>query len=376
MALPHFQFVEDSSAWASCLETIEVEPKIAIDLEANSLFAYREEICLIQLSVPGADFIVDPIAGFDFKELSGILGNPAIEKIFHAAEYDLILLMRQFGWSIENLFDTMWASRILGLPRSGLANLLHDFYGLEHNKKHQKANWCRRPLTKDQLAYAQIDTHYLLQLRDDLYDRLAQEGLTQEAKEIFEEQTNVSLPDTSFDPDGFWKINDVRKLSGTGRAVARVLYIYRDQQARKQNRPPFKIFQDRTIAELAKEAPGSLDQLARINGMSKGQIRRYGNALLSVISKAKSEPPPLRPKRKGRRPQEDVSKRYERLHNWRKQKARARGVESDVILSRETLWALARKNPASPQELKELDILGPCRFELYCDEIVSTLDGA
>ena len=147
---------------------------MAIDLESNSLYSYREEVCLIQLSTAEKDYILDPIAGSDLFGLGQIIQDPSIEKVLHAAEYDCILLRRQYGWKLENLFDTMWAARILGHARYGLANVLEDAYGIKLNKKYQKANWCKRPLTKAQLNYAQMDTHFLLQLRDFARRRIAE----------------------------------------------------------------------------------------------------------------------------------------------------------------------------------------------------------
>ena len=147
MTLPPFKFVKNHSTWTKCLAQLHREPRLAIDLEANSLYAYRERVCLIQISIPGQDYIVDPIVGFDLEALGAIIADPAVEKIFHAAEYDLILLKRQYNWTLNNLFDTMWATRILGKDRCGLANLLRSYFQVKQNKKHQKANWCKRPLS-------------------------------------------------------------------------------------------------------------------------------------------------------------------------------------------------------------------------------------
>ncbi len=268
----------------------------------------------------------------------------------------------------------MWAARILGLPRCGLANLLFDFYGIYHNKKHQKADWCRRPLTQDKLTYAQVDTHYLLKLREDLNSRLEEQDVLQEAGEIFSDQTKVTLPDTSFDPESFWRINGVRDLSGKGRSIARALNIFRDQQAKRHDRPAFKVFHNRTLYELSQAAPNAVEELHGIHGMSRGQIRRYGDPIISVIAGARKDPFPKRQKPNAHRPPEAVANRYERLHKWRKQRAKARGVESDVIISRDALWTLAKNNPRSRIELDNLEVLGPWRFQTYSDEIISVLD--
>jgi ribonuclease D len=347
---------------------------LAIDLEANSLYAYQERVCLIQISIPGQEYIVDPVAGFELEALGEIIADPAVEKIFHAAEYDLILLKRQYGWILNNLFDTMWATRILGIRRCGLANLLESHFGVNQNKRHQKANWCKRPLSPAQLAYAQMDTHFLITLADRLAEELQAAGRLEEAREIFAEQTQIKLPDNGFDPDGFWSIGAIKNLNGRQRAIVKALYIYRDEQAQKQDRPPFKIFGDRTLIELAETAPAALNDLPDIYGMSNGQIRRYGRQIVKIVREAKQAPIPKKPRQNSMRLPDAVHNRYEKLYNWRKERARRRGVESDVIISRNTLWQLAQHNPRSKRDLAQLECLGSWRRDAYGDDILKALN--
>jgi ribonuclease D len=345
---------------------------LAIDLEANSMFAYRERVCLIQITIPRQDFIVDPLAVSDLSGLGEVLHDPGVEKIFHAAEYDLILLKRDYGWELHNLFDTMWAARILGYTQVGLASLLEQFYQVKLDKRHQKSNWCRRPLTRSQLAYAHLDTHYLLALRDRLDSELRARDCREEATEIFEEQTVVHVPNNGFDPDSFWTITGVHELSPEGRSVAKALYIYRDQQAQRRDLPAFKVFGDRTLVELAQSIPSRLADVRRVHGMTPGQVERYGQQLLEVIRESRHDPPPSPPPR-NKRPPDSLLNRYDRLHTWRKEKARARGVESDVIAGREALWAIAQANPQTTAELQALNVLGPWRLNRYAADILNVL---
>lgn len=372
--LPRYELVRTQRAWRRCLQRLHGEERIAVDLEANSMYAYREQICLVQVSIPGQDFIIDPLGDFAMEPFGELIENPGVEKVFHAAEYDLMLMKREFGWQLNNLFDTQWAARILGIERVGLANVLKDVFGVTLNKRFQRANWCRRPLSGEQLAYAQADTHYLLRLRDHFAEALREAGRWVEAQEIFEEQQRVQLPDLSFDADDFWDISGANRLSPQGRAVLKALNIYRDAEARHRDLPHFKVLQDRTLLELAQKQPADKEELSQIHGMSKGQIRRYGDNLLRLIAENRQNPPPRRPRRQAR-PPEEVVNRYEQLHTWRKERGMARGVESDVILSRDTLWQLAHANPHTLAELKEIDRLGPWRREVYGEEIIKVLNG-
>lgn len=370
--LPPHQFVARAREWEQCLRRLQQQPRLAVDLEANSLYVYREEVCLIQISIPGQDYIVDPTADLDLSGLGKLFANPEVEKVFHAAEYDLMLVKRQYGWELDNLFDTMWAARILGIERVGLANMLEAEFGVQLDKHFQRANWCRRPLSPSELAYAQADTHFLLVLRDKLAVQLETAGHMEEAQEIFAEQSSVTPPSLAFDPDAFWTMNGTRQLSPQGKAILRALAIYRDQVAERRNKPHFKILQDKTLLQVAQEAPRDRDDLASIHGMSSGQISRYGRDILSIVRENLGARAPRRPHRKPRLPQ-DVVDRYELLRAWRRDKGQARGVESDVILSRDAMWALARENPQTWEAL--VAILGPWRLKTYGEELLALLAG-
>jgi ribonuclease D len=370
--LPGHKYIASARDWQVCLAKLQSEPQLALDLEANSMYAYRERICLIQISIPTQDYLVDPLVRLDLSGLGDLLGNPAVEKIFHAAEYDLTLIKREYSWELNNLFDTMWAARILGYPRFGLANLLKDFYRVKLNKRYQKSNWCQRPLTLAQRTYAQLDTHYLLGLRDHLARELEEADRVAEAQEIFAEQTRVKPSNNEFTPDSFWSINGVYELDQRQQAVLKALNIYRDQEARRRNQPLFKIMGNKTLLELAQSTPNDLNHLRRIHGMTAGQIRRHGRQILQTVAEALSGPLPSPPKRE-KRPPEKILNRYDKLHRWRKNRGRARGVESDVILSREALWEIATLNPNTLAELSQIAGVGDWRSQTYGQEILDLL---
>lgn len=368
-ALAPFRYVADGATWTACLAVLRAAPRLAIDLEANSMFAYRERVCLIQISTADRDYIIDPVERIDLSGLGAILADPTVEKVFHAAEYDLILMSRDYGWHLSNLFDTMWAARILGYPHMGLANLLEQFYGVSTSKRFQKANWCRRPLSNAELVYAQKDTHYLLPLRDRLAAELEAGGHGVEAEEIFAEQSRVRLPNNGFDPEGFWYMNGAFDLSPEQQAILKALYLYRDREASRRNAPHFKVLGDRTLIELAAKMPARPGDLSDIHGMSDGQQQRYGRAILDLIAEARHQSPPQPPKRPPR-PSDAVLNRFDRLHRWRKARAQARGVESDVIVSRDALWAIAQSGPRTLEDVDALHVLGPWRLKTYGEEIL------
>lgn len=370
--MPRAKFIRDQQAWDHCLELLRKEPRLAIDLEANSMFAYRERVCLIQISTPTADYIVDPLYVRNLDGLGELMADPAIEKIFHAVEYDLLLMSRDYGWELSNLFDTMWAARILGYSKLGLASLLEQFFGLTLSKRFQKSDWCQRPLEDAQLAYAQTDTHYLLELRDKLDGQLQREGKQEQAQELFAEQTRARPAANGFDPDGFWNLQGVYDLSPEQRSVLCSVYVFRDEEAQRRDVPHFKIFNDRTMMALAESMPRTSNELVEVDGIARGRNQRMQQKLLDVIAEGRVAEPPKRPK-KTSRPPDSVLNRYDVLHTWRKEKARELGVESDVVASRDALWAIAQANPKSLDDIAALDVFGPWRFEAYANAILQVL---
>src|SRR5215216_1838992 len=186
-------WVDRQTSLEKMVADLSSQSRISVDTESNSLHAYREQVCLVQFSTPKIDYILDP---FVFEELS-ILGplfkDPTIEKIFHAAEYDLICLKRDFGFEFANLFDTMYAARVIGYPFVGLDNMLAEKLGIKVDKRHQKADWGARPLTPSQIDYARFDTHYLFQLRDILEKELEEKGRLQLAREDFARACKVEM---------------------------------------------------------------------------------------------------------------------------------------------------------------------------------------
>jgi ribonuclease D len=374
--LPPPRLVETSPALHALAAELAAEPALAVDTEANSLFVYRERVCLIQISTPRQDVIIDPLRLPDLAPLRPLFADPRQQKVFHAAEYDLIGLRRDFGFEFANLFDTMVAARTLGWPQTGLAPLLELHLGVRMNKKHQRANWGKRPLTPDLLDYARLDTHYLFALQALLERELAAAGRAEEAREEFARLSRLKPPANGSGPDAeaFWRVAGARDLTPQQASILRELHAYRDAQAQRNDVPPFKVMGDATLIEIAARGPQTTAELQPIPGMTEGQIRRHGAAVLAAVSRGR-EAPPARPPKPQPEP-EAIRDRYERLRAWRKRRAQERGVESDVILPREALWELARRAPRTPEELDALEHVGPWRRGQYGEELLRLLRGS
>jgi ribonuclease D len=348
-----------------------------VDTESNSLYAYHYRICLLQLSLPEADYIVDPLA-CDISVLEDLFADSRCQKIFHAAENDIIALKRDFGFSFANIIDTMLAARILGWPRAGLAAILAEHFDVPLNKRMQRTNWGQRPLTAEQLAYAQLDTHYLLPLWDRQARQLRERGRWREAMEAFAALPDVEGKERSFDPDGFWSINGARDLEPRELGVLRELFLFGEQEAQRLDRPPFKVLDQSAMLAISRQQPVSLAALQTMPGISRHHVRRLGHGILSAVSRGRAAQPPEPPRRKpnsGSRPDPATLTRYEALRSWRSERARQRGVDPDVVLTNDQLMTLARLAPTSVPMLATSGVMGAWKVEEYGEAILRVLGG-
>jgi ribonuclease D len=363
------RLIDSPAAFAQVIAEVKQHPVLALDTESDSLYRYFYRVCVIQLSTPQADYILDPLSLPDLSPLGELMADPAVEKIFHAAENDVLVLKRDFGFEFANVFDTMLAARILGWRQVGLAALLSQHFGVELNKHAQLTDWGRRPLTLEQLSYAHLDSHYLLPLRERLCAELQARGRWREALETFAALPRITYTEKPFDPDGFWRSKGARDLEPRELAILRELYLWRDTRARAQNLPPFKIIDDRCLAQISTQQPQRAGELH----LSPYQVNHYGEDIIAAVQRGRNAAPPSppsRPHNDGLRPDPETVARYDRLRAWRAQQAIERDVENDVILTNDLLMAIARAHPATVDELAALNVLGPWKLETYGAEIV------
>ncbi|MHB8932069.1 MAG: ribonuclease D [Bellilinea sp.] len=347
------------------------QPQVAIDTESNSLFAYQEQVCLIQFSIPEQDYLVDPIALPDLSSLAGFFATPKIEKVFHAAEYDLICLKRDFEFEFNNIFDTMQAARILGRQNVGLASMLESELGFIIEKKYQRANWGERPLPAAMLSYARVDSHYLISLRNILYKELLEEGLLELAMEDFRRVTQVTPGNIEVEAPAWWRLHGSQELTPQQASVLQALVDYRDQQARQADLPHFKVLSNETLVQIAAEAPLTWDALADIPSLSARNRERHAQGLMAAVKRGLALPPPRRPVNNRRGDAE--MERLEALRKWRKETGSKLAVESDVILPRDILEEIAHKAPATPSALRTIMKDVPWRYERFGSHILDTI---
>jgi ribonuclease D len=370
--LPKPTFVDTPNKLNKMISNLMKEAIVAVDTESNSLYAYQERVCLIQFSIPERDFLVDPLAVSDLSTLGPLFASPEIEKIFHAAEYDLIMLDQDFGFELSNLFDTMVAARILGWKAVGLGSILKNQFGIQVQKRYQRANWGRRPLPDEMLTYAQLDTHYLIPLRKRIKDELEKAGRWPLAQEDFERGCQVNNNHSHRDGADCWRVNGARDLGPQQLAVLQELCEYRDQIAKSSDRPLFKVINNSTLYNIAEACPRTNSELEAVKGFSHKQVRWLGRGILSAVQRGlDARQTPKIPHK--RRPSDAYLLRVDKLRQWRKNTGRAMGVESDVVLPKDLVYEFAEKNPKTYEQVSEIMSEVPWRLAQFGDQILSLL---
>ena len=376
-------FVDTPDQLAACAEDVARSSRVGLDTESNGFHAYFEKVCLLQIATPGAEWAVDTLA-LGLSPLVPLLADPARECILHAAEYDVLCMKRDYGFSFGRIFDTHAAAKTLGIEKVGLHDLLADQLGVQLEVDEQRSDWGKRPLSERQLEYAFADVGYLIALREKLGEQLSSRGLAEEAEAEFARLIAKEPRAREFDPEGWQKMKAARALDGRGRAVLRELYLLRDQRARDLNRPAFKVLSDLFLAEAARRLPRSEEELLRVPGTSPMTLKKVGAQLLEAVRKGIDAEPPERPRPGGpngqrwRRgapgaPSPEIEERYERLRAWRRSRAQVRKVEVQVIAPNAVLWAIARANPADLESLAAVEGMDPFRIEQYGPAILEVL---
>ncbi len=276
--------VADPVAVADLARSLRAESVIAIDTESNSFHVYRERVCLLQISTRAADYVVDPIA-VDVAPLGEVLCDGR-ETVLHGADYDVRCLKRQYGWRLPRLFDTMAAARRLGRERLGLSALVQEVFGVQLSKAFQRSDWGKRPLTSQQIAYAALDTHFLLPLHERLGGELDALGASVEARREFERIAAAEPRERAFDPGGWRRLKGARDLDPASGRVLEALWVAREERARALDRPPFKVLGEQTMLDVARRRPHGAAELGRIPGITPPVLRRFGDAIRAALDGA------------------------------------------------------------------------------------------
>jgi len=332
--------IDTDAKLAAFLNALHSAAWLALDTEADSLHAYPEKLCLIQISTAAGDRLIDPLSRMDLAPLFAALGRH--ELIMHGADYDLRLLHKHHAFVPRAIFDTMLAARLLGERQFGLGSLAEKFLGVKLDKASQKADWARRPLTERMLTYARNDTHHLKPIADRLQHELQLKSRLDWHRESCARLiTDCAQPPVT-DGDLVWRVKGSYALGRAALAVLREIWHWREREALAANRPPFFILTHEKMVELAEAAAGH-QALASL--LPSRMSPRRQDSLAAAIRAGLALPPDAHPEKVRHyspRPTDAEMRRFRELERRRNGHAHKLGIDPTVIASKATLGELAR----------------------------------
>ncbi|MGD8358622.1 MAG: ribonuclease D [Lysobacterales bacterium] len=340
---------------------------LGIDTEFVRERTYRAELGLVQISDGETAWLYDPQAFEDAAPLTRLLEDDSCLKVLHSGSEDLEVLLHSVSALPDPLVDTQIACAMLGQPLQlayhGAVKWLFD---VEIEKDQTRSNWCRRPLTDNQLRYAAMDVVLLPDMCSLLRDRLQKEGRWSWLEEdVARLQRGALVP---VDPElAYLRIGGAPRLDDAGLATLQALAEWRERTAAERNRARGFVISDAGLMQLAREKPSSARQLESLDQVHPGARRRYGADLLQLIARSRSSqgsvvmPEPL----DGRQ-----QKILKRMKDIVARQARSLGIEAALLASRKELEKLVRS--AAAGEPPPERFLG-WRKEVITDELLAVI---
>jgi ribonuclease D len=348
---------------------------VSLDTEADSFYHYFEKVCLLQVAGPHGVALVDPLSVRDLAALRSVLADPAVEKVLHGGENDVSLLKRDFGLEFVGLFDTQVAAQFCGRPQTGLAALLEADLGIRHGKELQRCDWSLRPLTPDQERYAADDVRHLPALRDRLLEelrRLGREAWVREEGEALGQTAAASRREAA----DFRKARGARELGPRGLAILRELFRWREERARRVDRPLFMVIGDRTLVALAERRPRDADGLRKIPGMPSRIVERKAHEILDAIRRGEAVPEPHfpRPPRQPQRPRvAGYVQRLAALKAWRAEASARVRLDAGLILPQRLIDAIAHASPGDLEQMAAVPGIRRWRVETFGGDLLAAI---
>jgi len=371
----NYQIVDTAAGLEKAVSVLEKENVIAVDLEADSMYHFKEKVCLIQLATEKISVVVDPLQIEDLSPLSPLFSNPDIKKVFHGADYDVRSLYRDFKIKINNLFDTELACRFLGIKETGLKAVLKMFFEVNIDKKYQKKDWSKRPLPEEMIEYASKDVIYLLPLAKILIDKLEE---IDRLSWVLEECHNLSKVRSILSDEEplFLKFKGAGRLKSRSLAVLEALLQYRKSVAEKKDKPLFKIIGNDSILKIATARPVTLRRLKNVNALSGRQISIHGNDLIKVMAdalKITERELPVYPRKTMSTMPSQVLERITVLKSWRDSKARALDMDPGILCNNALITAIAVKNPEDKKSMGTINEMKNWQKTAFDREIITVL---
>lgn len=369
-----FDLIETVDGVADFVRSARKADILAVDLEADSMYHYREKVCLIQMAANGRTVVVDPLKVEDLSALRPLFDDERICKVFHGADYDVRSLYRDFDITINNLFDTQLASMYLGYSETSLEAVVAHRFGVSLDKRFQKKDWSCRPLPPEMVAYAASDVAYLIPMAQAMQQELADKGRLAWVEGNCRQLSRVRPQDNG--QPMFLKIRGAGRLTPRQLAVLEELLQIRDRLARHKDRPHFKIINNAALLKIAATLPADLTSLQASNALSKKQVDMYGHAILAAVEKAgnlSASQLPAYPHQRSPRLSPRIPRRINALRDWRDALAAELSLDPPLLLNKALMSDIAVRRPKDIESLREIDSMQPWQVEAFGRQVIDII---
>ena len=370
-----YQLIETLLELENILDLFKKEKVIAVDLEADSMYHFKEKVCLIQMATPEINVVIDPLKIHDLSPLRSLFENPGIKKVFHGADYDVRSLYRDFKININNLFDTQIACMFLGISETGLEAAVKKWFNVRLDKKYQRKDWSKRPLSKDMIVYAAKDALYLLPLAKILEEKLRKLRRLSWVKEECRYLSRVRPASANNEPL-YLKFNGAGRLDSRSLATLEALLQYRKKIAKKKDKPLFKVIGNNSLMKLATTRPYHLTLMEKTKALSPRQIKIHGDSVIDIIKKTLKVPErslPVYPRKKALPIHPQIPKRIKAIKAFRDTVADELKIDPSLLFNKAALNAIAMKNPKDIKFFRDIKGVKNWQKNEFGEKIISIL---
>ncbi|MBE7412603.1 MAG: HRDC domain-containing protein [Leptospiraceae bacterium] len=341
---------------------------LSIDTESSGYYAYFSKVCLIQITSNGKNYILDPLQGFDLSGLGEVFESKSFLKIFHSASDDIKALKKDFGFSFQNIADTLYSSKLLNMEHNSLNYLVEKYHHVKLSKTEQKSNWEKRPLQENQLTYAVLDTAYLESIWNQICSTLTRNNLIEEANSEFEKIAKEEPKLKEPNPIQWQKFPEIVHYLPIERRNILDILEFREEKAKRLNRAPFRILNNESIAKIVKNK-NDKNFVIGIAG------NKYGTEILKILHEPKGEPlEKIHASKDIPELSEEEEKNFQLLKMWRMKLMNIRNMDHSIAPSNKNLVLLAKTSPKTIQEIESTGLFSEWKKIRYAPSILAALN--
>jgi ribonuclease D len=376
-AKPAYKIIAAPRELSELVDELGNARNVAIDMEADSMHHFQERVCLLQVATETLNVIVDPLALPDLGSLRPLFADPAVQKVFHGADYDVRSLFRDFNFEVQGLFDTQIACQFMGYPETGLEAVLKRHFGVVLDKRYRRRDWSRRPLPPEMLDYAAKDAVYLIPLAERLQAELRKKGRLEWVREECRLLSHVRPANHDGEPL-FLRFRGAGRMQPRDLAILEELLALRREIARKKDRPLFKIFSNKTLLTVVQHRPRDLEALRRSEALSNRQFNMYADAFVKCVRRGLAVPDkklPVYPRKRSPAAPRQAPRRVKRLKEWRDKLAGELGMEAGLVCNKALITELAAVYPKRIEDLENVAGMKQWQKQAFGERVLQVVQG-